>query len=142
MAKKDQKPKTNLTASDYVAVELTGLPYGEKEVRTVRDLIKEKSALAAQGGQFYEITDDTLWADTADEMDARLFAATRLIAEYDSPSGKHVHNKAGRRANLLALVERIATVRSNQKALEGLEILKRAGDKEAPSALQPIEQKR
>lgn len=133
--RKNQKPKTVLTQSDVAAAELTGLPYGVPEVLSVRETVKSKAALAQKGGQYYELIDDSLWVDDdSEELDQRLFAAVRLIVEYDGPAGKHVHDKAHRRAMLMSLIERIATQRQNRKALENLEILKRAGDKSAPNA--------
>lgn len=135
VAKKDQKPKSSLTHSDVAALELTGLPYGEPEVISVRGVIKSKSLNAQKGGQYYELMDNSLWSKVdPDELDQRLFAAVRLVVEYDSPAGKHVHDKIHRRAALIGLIERIAESRHNQRALENLEILRRAGDKNAPNA--------
>ncbi|MCC7197318.1 hypothetical protein IT413_03960 [Candidatus Peregrinibacteria bacterium] len=135
MAKKDPKPKSSLTHSDVAALELTGLPYGEPEVISVRSTIRAKSLNAQKGGQFYELMDDSLWSDVdPDELDQRLFACVRLVVEYDSPAGKQVHDKIRRRAALIGLIERIAESRKNQRALENLEILRKAGDKSAPNA--------
>jgi len=127
-----KKPQSSLTASDVAALELTGLQYDEAGVKSVRGVIKEKAASASKGGQYYELTDETLWSATDEEdLDIRLFAAVRLIVEYDGPAGKGVHNKAKRREKLMALIERIAKTRQNQKALASLPMLKRAGENEA-----------
>lgn len=140
MAKKDPKPKSSLTQSDVAALELTGLPYGEPEVISVRSTIKAKSLHAQKCGQYYELMDDSLWSSVdLEELDQRLFAVVRLVVEYDGSAGKQVHDKVNRRRSLMALIERIAVARQNTKALENLEILKRVGDKNAPSALAQAE---
>jgi hypothetical protein len=128
MAKDSSRGKSNLTHSDVAAIELTGLPYTEPEVISVRGIIKSKAANASKGGQYYELMDDSLWSTTDhEELDTRLFAAVRLVVEYDGPAGKHIHDKENRRASLIGLIEKVAKSRQNQKALESLTVLKKAG---------------
>ena len=96
-----------ITASEIIAARETGFP--EDRILEARETVRGKARAHNRKVQYWAITDELEWTSTdVEDTHLRIFAATRLIYEYESKAGNHITDRKERIAVLKALVLRLA----------------------------------
>ncbi|HSA78293.1 MAG TPA: hypothetical protein VLG72_05485 [Nitrospirota bacterium] len=107
MSKASRKAVQDLyIPAELQAAEDLGIVLTSSYVLGLRTKLKEKSHQVRGSVQYYALLDDAVWTD--DELDDRIFAAVRLMYDYNSGSGAQLNDKDKRIEALSDLILRLA----------------------------------
>ncbi len=107
MGKKSRAVQQLFVESDIKAAHDLGIKLTSDFVARLRKSLRRKSEKVSQSVQYYALILDAVWEEN--EIDDRIFAATRLLYEYLGPSGRQLQgHRASRIDELKKLILRLA----------------------------------
>lgn len=121
-----RSPIQPFVTAELMAAEALGVRITEEYVRSLRAKLQEKAHRVQGSVQYYALFADSEW--TPEELDDRMFGATRLLYEYTGPASGSVPNLDNRISELKKLVLRLAA----EKGAPELPIVRKINNDEIP----------